>query len=101
MTKDGIEYDFTKTPYIVTIGYENLILDYRFSSLLYLNKFSKQHEENVIKDNKANFYADLTLITDIKSYNKIEKRGFYILKNNAQPFYNIELLKIKTNFDVV
>jgi len=101
MTKDGIEYDFTKTPYIVTIGYGTLILAYRFSSLLYLNKFSKQHEENIVKDNKSNFYADLTLITDIKAYNKIEKRGFYILKNEEQTFYNIESIKIKASFDIV
>lgn len=76
MTKNGIEYDLSVTPWIASIDYKKLNITYCFSSELYLKKFIKivSRETNVIKGIKIN----IATLDDLCNYISIEKRGFRI-----------------------
>lgn len=99
MTKDGIEYNFDITPYIVSRNYGELNLKYKFSSEMYMNKFK---EKALINNTKLYPYgADLHMVDDLKDYDKIEKRGFQIIKNDKIRILNPELMKVQITFDIV
>lgn len=102
MTKDGIEYDFNKTPYEVSKKYNGSILTYKFSSEFYKNKFIiLSRESRVNKKLKLlGINYDETLLHDIKLYSLIEKRGFQIVTSHLTKINKISDLKIKISYDV-
>lgn len=103
MTKDGVEYNFNITPYVIDIDYGNLTLKYKFSSELYKQKFLENRNSFSNRTNNimSFFNIDFRILKDIKLYTKVEKRGFQLVKNNNQPFYSIEELKVKAIFDII
>lgn len=88
MTRNGIEYDLSVTPYTYRDDKHNLIL--HFSSILNKKKFIERYKFNV--SNRMKMFAsknDIEIFNDlfyeleryytILEYKKIEKRGFYIV----------------------
>lgn len=95
ITRDGIEYNFDITPYRTNISYGKLILQYRFSSKLYQEKFQRLHLENKSKTYPLN--SNMEIFDDINGYAKIEKRGFLINKDGIY-FLNIKDIKLYMDF---
>lgn len=84
LTRNGIAYDLTLTPYqtIITYGKDDSIV-YKFSSDGNKERFLKRLEENRNYFNESlskRFDMDLTLnkLSDLKTYSSVEKRGFLI-----------------------
>lgn len=84
LTRDGVCYNFYKTPYEVEIAYSgnNKIL-YKFSSQINVDRFKNKLKENrkKINDSLTNrFKMKITndVLCDLKLYNKVETRGFLI-----------------------
>jgi hypothetical protein len=101
MTKDGIEYNLDITPWEVKKKYNGCILTYKFSSEFYKNKFivlSKFTENKEMK--KLGISIDNTMLSDIKLYSAIEKRGFQIITSHLEKLENLKDMKIKISFDV-
>ena len=84
LTRNGIAYNLTLSPYKYDITYPNgEEITFKFSSLLYKDKFKSKLESNRshIKESLSKrFGIDLSndILSDIKLYSKIEKRGFLI-----------------------
>lgn len=81
MTKNGVEYNLPKSPYIYTYG-ETC---FYFSSKYYLDKFSKNINK-IGADLQTKFYKAFGYFPDYEIllygvYLKTEKRGFYITRN--------------------
>ena len=78
-----IYHDINKSKYYFC--YDNLT--FYFSSLLYLNKFTKLYtsyieEESIKLNNKFNMNINAKKLLLLSLYKKIEKRGFRVLFNN-------------------
>lgn len=92
-----IYHDINKSNYY--FKHENLT--FYFSSLLYLNKFTKQYtsyieEESAKLNNKFNMTVISKKVFLITLYKKIEKRGFRVLLNDKPLDKDvIAVLKIK------
>lgn len=90
LSRNGIAYDLSKTPYTHTIKYRNeLEIIYSFSSKLYLEKFKTKLEEhrNKINESLSNRFGLVVvneLLSDIVFYSKTEYRGFYLLVNGEE-----------------
>ena len=90
LSRNGIAYDLTKTPYVHTVEYEgNIVIEYSFSSELYLNKFKDKLEEHRNKINESlskrfGLVVVNDVLNDIVFYSKTEYRGFYILVNGEE-----------------
>lgn len=102
MTKDGIEYNFDKTPYETTKKYNGCVLTFKFSSEFYRNKFVILSKEPCVnkKMKMLGISYDETLLKDIKLYSIIEKRGFQIVTSHLTKISNLKDLKIKVSYDV-
>lgn len=87
MTKSGVERDFVKSPYIVSLNYGVNEIDYIFSSPYAMEKFKNEYEINrkYIHESLTNRFRMKFYISDdfcdINLYRKIERRGFYIVVN--------------------
>ena len=103
MTKDGIEYNLTISPYIVKVKYKDIILSFMFSSELYKNKFINMraaHNERILlrlkKLTKSNLeIKEFNMYSDITLYNMIEKRGFLVIDNISKMYYCLEDFNLK------
>lgn len=84
LTRNGIAYNLRLSPYEHTMNYSNgESIRYKFSSLLYKDKFIGK-----IETNRENINASLSkrfglgisneILCDLKLYSSIEKRGFLI-----------------------
>lgn len=83
LTRNGIAYDLTKSPYKLTKEYEGNELTFVFSSELYREKFGQKLEENREKVKESLFkrwgvQVENNALADIKLYSTVEKRGFLI-----------------------
>ena len=83
ITRYGVAHDLTKSPYFLEIDYQFEKLTYIFSSKLYLEKFTLRLYDNREKvsdyiSKKFGFKIVNNMLSDIKLYNDIEKRGFLI-----------------------
>lgn len=83
LTKNGIALDIRYSPYKREVQYQGQKVIYYFSSALYAQKFKDRLHENReyysgSLSRRFGFSVDLKLIPDMKLYNTIEKRGFYI-----------------------
>ena len=89
LTRNGICYNFDKTPYEVTITYDNgQTIAYKFSSQNNIDRFNDKIKENRKKINdslskrfKFTIFEDI--ICDLKLYQTIETRGFLICSNGV------------------
>lgn len=96
LTRNGIAYDLTISPYCKTINYDNGDkVTFIFSSERYQIKFGDQiddHREKIHQSltNRFGFTIKNELLSDLKLYTTIEKRGFLI-------FYNGESVEWQNN----
>lgn len=94
LTRSNIAYDFNISPHKLNLQYGDDVITYVFSSDLYRIKFLNKLEENRNKINSSlskrfNFNIQNDLLSDLKLYITIEKRGFLIFLNGVK----IECLK--------
>lgn len=84
MTRNGIEYDLTKSPYI----FKAEAYTYYFSSKRHRDNFAEKYLDHRLEfstklSNKCNFVVLCVALADICLYSKIETRGSYILRNGV------------------
>ena len=97
LTRNGIAYNLTKSPYRLTKEYEGNKITFVFSSELYMNKFSEKLEENrkkVMESLSKRWGLELenNALADLKLYSTVEKRGFLIEgEESYQCLSNIKL----------
>lgn len=99
LTRSGITYNLTSSPYVVELRYsDDLVIKYYFSSELYVNKFneklSKYHK--TIKESLSKRFKieiDLEELSDILLYSKVETRGFFI-QINEEDFKCLNTIKL-------
>lgn len=84
LSRNGITYNLKLSPYEHLIKYSNgECIKYKFSSLLYKDKFTTRLDVNRKKINDSlskRFGIDLSnnVLCDLKLYSSIEKRGFLV-----------------------
>ena len=84
LTRNGITYNLKLSPYEHILKYSNgEIIKYKFSSLLYREKFITRLEGNRETINNSlskRFGIELNnnVLCDLKLYSSIEKRGFLV-----------------------
>lgn len=88
LTRNGIAYDLKTTPYLHCVIYEKDGVEYRFSSELYKEKFIaklENHREKINESlsNRFGFNVKNNILSDLKLYTTIEKRGFLIFYNGV------------------
>jgi hypothetical protein len=85
LTRYGVAYDLENTPFVYKVKYGSEIYEYKFSSKLYLDKFMNKSfdyrkQVNESLTNRFGFTIINDIISDLKLYTTIEKRGFLIYK---------------------
>lgn len=99
LTRNGITYNLTTSPYIVELKYrDDLIIKYYFSSELYVTKFNEKLEKNhdKIKESLSKRFKliiDIDELSDILLYSKVETRGFFI-QINDEDFKCLDTIKL-------
>lgn len=78
-TRNGIYYNLYDTEYKLTLDDMTL----HFSSLLYKRKFLERYLENrnILNYSQSKRFKtnlDLSILSDLKTYSDIEKRGFLV-----------------------
>lgn len=92
LSRNGITYNLKLSPYEFTIKYSNgENIKYKFSSLLYRDKFIDRYEgnrETISRSLSKRFGIDMSneILCDLKLYSSIEKRGFYL--ETKEGFYS-------------
>lgn len=86
LTRNGICYDLSNTPYKITVDYGDSKTIFNFSSELNKDKFTNRLEENrkavgSSLSNRFKMVIELNKLADIDLYSKVERRGFYIVAN--------------------
>lgn len=86
LTRNNIAYDFTISPFRLTVVYEDSRIEYVFSSELYRSKFAERAEQNRKSinqslSNRFGFTVKNDRLCDLKLYTQIEKRGFLIYQD--------------------
>lgn len=94
LTRNGIAYDLKLSPYEHTINYSEGKLTYMFSSEIYRKKFTERinaHREKIKESlsNRFGFEIQNDLLSDIKLYSVVEKRGFLIRGKEEYECLNI------------
>ena len=83
LTRSGIAYDLTKSPYKVVLSYSGQSIIYTFSSQLYKDIFLRKLEENreatnALLSKRFGIQVEENELCDLKLYAKVEKRGYLI-----------------------
>ena len=86
LTRNGVCYDLRNTPYKHTVDYGDYKIVFSFSSELNRKRFAEKLIDNRIiintsLSNRFKMKVKLNKMADIDLYNKVEKRGFYIVAN--------------------
>lgn len=87
MTRNGIVYDLTLSPYILKV--EDTNTTFYFSSKNHMEKFRELKEEHRarIKESLSNRFGlsiEENDISDIVLYGKVETRGFHIIFKGSE-----------------
>lgn len=85
MTRNNVFYNLENSIYFYEIGN----IKYVFSSKLHLYKFkqkilSNRDEFNIFYEKKLKIICDLSVLSDLLLYDKIETRGFLIYINGVK-----------------
>lgn len=85
LTRSNIAYDLNHSPHQLSLNYDEYGITYVFSSELYKNKFleklsSNRENINISLSNRFGFVIVNDILSDLKLYTTIEKRGFLIYK---------------------
>lgn len=87
LTRGGVCYELKNTPFKETFIYGDNKITFHFSSQYNLDSFLKRLKKNREKineslSNRFNIYIEFNVLSDIKLYESIEKRGFLITDSN-------------------
>lgn len=88
LTRSNIAYDLSISPHRLTVHYGEHSLLYVFSSDLYRRKFLEKqtaHREQLCVSLTKRFGVEVRapLLSDVKLYTTIEKRGFLLVKDGV------------------
>jgi hypothetical protein len=91
LTRNNIAYNLHESPYRLEVPYEDQNLTFVFSSNLYKNNFYNRFLDNREKvseqlTRRFGFPVQHDLLSDLKLYTSIEKRGFLIFDGEGQEF---------------
>lgn len=87
LTRSNVAYDLNISPHRMIMEYSNNHkIEFVFSSDLYKRKFEEKLIDNRIKineslSNRFGFSIENDVLSDLKLYTTIEKRGFLIYQN--------------------
>ena len=89
LTRSNVAYDLTISPHRLSVDYGESSLEYVFSSDLYKRKFLEKmhdHRENISNSLTKRFGVKVqsTILSDLKLYTTIEKRGFLLFKDGVE-----------------
>lgn len=89
LSRGGVAYDLSLSPFKVEHEYNGDKITFKFSSELNVGRFEnkiKEHRETITKSlsNRFNIGIDIPVISDIVLYSKIEKRGFLVVINGEE-----------------
>ena len=95
MTRNGICYDLSQSPYVYSLSYPQEV-EYRFSSELNMNKFIERLEINRASINESlskRFKVEVryNILCDFMLYTKVEKRGFYMVVEGREALWQNEV----------
>ena len=105
LTRSNVAHDLNISPHNYTIIYGNDSITFVFSSDLYKRKFiDKLHDHRITINqslfNRFGFLIKFDVLSDLRLYTMIEKRGFLLYLNEDKILCPKELLLtgvIKTN----
>ena len=85
LTRNNIAYNLHESPYRLEVPYEDQNLTFVFSSNLYKTNFYNRFLDNREKISESRskrfgFHVENDLLSDLKLYTSIEKRGFLVIK---------------------
>lgn len=89
LTRGGVTYDLKMSPFTHTETYDNGVnMSFMFSSEYNKGRFLEKLEENREKINESltkrfGIRVYLPVLSDVKLYSIIEKRGFFIKTNES------------------
>lgn len=94
LTRSNVAHDLNISPHKVKVDYRHEDITYVFSSELYKTKFLEKLAENrrninISLSNRFGFHICNDLLSDLKLYITIEKRGFLLYKGQEK----VECLK--------
>lgn len=89
LTRNNIAYNLSVSPYRESVPYEDETITFVFSSELYLKKFREKMADNRTQiDNSLSkrfgFAIKLDVLSDLRLYTTIEKRGFLLVKDGVE-----------------
>ena len=98
LTRSGIAYDLTISPHKLVLDYEKHSIEYVFSSEFYKTKFLEKLEDNRNTINQAlskkyGFTIENNILSDIRLYSHVEKRGF-LLNSNGKSYECLNIIKL-------
>jgi len=98
LTRGGVAYDLSVSPYTQEITYKDEELVFHFSSQYYKDNFLDRLGANRDAINESltkrfGFSIINNKLCDIKLYQKIEKRGF-LIKNSREEFKCLNTIKL-------
>lgn len=89
LTRSKIAYDLSISPHRLSVSYGESSLEYVFSSDLYRRKFLEKqevHREQISNSLTKRYGLTVKnpILSDLKLYSTIEKRGFLLVKNGVE-----------------
>ena len=85
LTRNNVAYNLNESPHRLEVPYEQQSLIYVFSSEFYKTNFYNRfldHREKISESlsKRFGFHVENDLLSDLKLYTSIEKRGFLVIK---------------------
>ena len=85
LTRNNVAYNLNESPHRLEVPYEQQSLVYVFSSEFYKTNFYNRFLDNREKisaslSKRFGFRVENDLLSDLKLYTSIEKRGFLVIK---------------------
>lgn len=85
LTRNNVAYNLNESPHRLEVPYEQQSLVYVFSSEFYKTNFYNRfldHREKISESlsKRFGFHVENDLLSDLKLYTSIEKRGFLVIK---------------------
>lgn len=89
LTRSKVAYDLNISPHSTEIEYGECKIKFIFSSDLYRRKFLEKLEDNRKSineslSNRFGYVITVDMISDLKLYSSVEKRGFLIFKDGEK-----------------
>lgn len=89
LTRNNIAHNLEISPHFHDVGYSSYNIRYMFSSAMYREKFIarlENHREQIGESlsNRFGFKIEVDVLSDMKLYTTIEKRGFLVYRDEVE-----------------